>query len=238
MTDDQLIADDIAIYRAIKDYRLMNLGVNALQNILNRFDLGSHLTYFLDNNRSTASYHNNYHSICVALNCFEGARYENLDYDYIKHLVLAGLFHDFNHSGGEYIDDAQNINRAINGISKAAWDLNLPKKDLCAIIPILKVTKYPYDRTPVTIGEMIIRDADLMQPYEQDSIVLRKQYLGLKTEIEKMRNTSYSDLEYANGQLAWINENVKWNTAWAIEKSKVLGWESVKQNLFNTISGA
>lgn len=78
-SDDALITEDLKIYHAIKDLKLAQLGEPALWNIAGRLGLVDLLKYFFEHNKSTAEYHSNYHAICVALNCYEGAWHQNLD---------------------------------------------------------------------------------------------------------------------------------------------------------------
>lgn len=245
--EDVLIKEELKIFYAVKDYRLAQLREDALWVIAEQLGLVNYLQYFFEHNKSTAEYHNNYHAICVALNCCEGALHQKLSDSEVKTTVLAGIFHDFNHSGGTETDD-KNIERAVRGLS-SAYITQIPEQlsgktktyltsdEFTQTIQTLAVTKYPYEKSPVTIMQMIIRDADLMQPYEQDKLVLKKQYVGLHTEIERTYPMKFTEQEFANGQQAWLDQNVKWHSTWAKNKAVLLNWNTTKQRLYETMSG-
>ena len=228
--------DDLRIYRALKTYQLMQLGKPAVEIIAERLRVEKLLDEF-GNNPSSAPYHGSYHSYCVALNCYEGAFHEKLSEDDARVLFVAALWHDYGHSHGIFKDDTNNISIATGGLvlANAAWK-ELSDAELEQAMSIIRVTKYPYERDPVTMSEQIIRDADLMQAYEQDALVLRHQYQGLKREIEKMRNVTFTDQEFAEGQRAWLDANVTWHSSWA--QHKAVAWERTKQRLFEIMSGA
>lgn len=235
----------------VKAFRLATLEKTALRAIATQLGLLELLGYFFKWNESTAEYHNNYHATCVALNCYEGACYEGLSESQTKTTVLAGIFHDFNHSGGTLTDD-KNIERAVFGLSNAYTEevirglgiaSTLPKNqyltenEFTETIQTLVVTKYPYEKTPTTKMQQIIRDADLMQPYEDNPVTLKLQYVGLHTEIERAFPMKFTAEEFAAGQLAWLDDHVVWYSSWAKEKAKVRNWNAVKQRLFDTING-
>jgi hypothetical protein len=245
-SDDALITEDLKIYHAIKDLKLAQLGEPALWNIAGRLGLVDLLKYFFEHNKSTAEYHSNYHAICVALNCYEGAWHQKLSESETKTVVLAGIFHDFNHSGGTFSDD-ENIKRAVLGLSQAHipevrrslssnYKPNLLPDEFEQTVQTLVITKYPFEKEPVTIMEQIIRDADLMQPYEQDDKVLKNQYHGLLTEIERTYPMKFTANEFAAGQLSWLNDNVTWYSDWGKNKALKFNWNVTKQRLFEIMS--
>ena len=242
LTEDQLITEEIKIYRAIKALRLAQLGAPALRIITERLNILPYLEYFFKHNQSAAEYHSNYHAVCVALNVYEGAWHEKLSESETRSLVLAGIFHDFNHSGGTMTDD-KNIEKAIHGVSSAyieevEFETSLTTEEFSQTIQTLAITKYPYEKDPVTIMEQIIRDADLMQPYEEDDLILEMQYKGLHTEIERAYPMKFTSSEFANGQRSWLDTNVKWYSNWATTKAVVLSWKETKQRLFEIMNGA
>lgn len=226
------------IQDSIEQFRLAQLGRFALEIVSKRLGIDRHLEYFFKNNNTTAEYHSNYHSICVALNVYEGCCFEGLSLSETRTSVLAGIFHDFNHSGGTMTDD-KNIDRAIIGLTAAVTrQTSLTEEEFSQTVQTLKITKYPYEKDPVTPMEQIIRDADLMQPYEEADWILKNQYLGLKTEIERARGVKFTVEEYAKGQRQWLDENVVWHSSWAIKKAATLNWEATKQRLVETMNGA
>ena len=232
---------EIKIYLAIKEFNLAELGLPALEIVADRLGISHYLEYFLDHNYSIAEYHCIYHAICVALNAYEGAYHEKLSDSQTKSLVLASIFHDYDHSGG-MLPDTANIIRAIKGLTEAAYEdktfgMELTIEEFTQSIQILGITKYPYEKTPATMMEKIIRDADLMKPYENDLVMLKNQYDGLHTEIERAHSSKFTREKFAKGQRTWLDSNVTWYSPWAEAKAKFIGWETTKQRLFDTMNG-
>lgn len=253
LEETDLIKNDLEIFNATKEYRLAQLGGPALSIIAKHLGLTSYLNFFFEHNKSTAEYHSNYHSICVALNCYEGARRLQLSLSETRIVVLAGIFHDYNHSGGILTDD-KNIDIAIEGLTLAYNQIGLEAceaalqfgvlaplltpEEIAKTIQTLRITKYPYETDPITITEMIIRDADLMQPYEENVSVLKNQYEGLRIEMERTYPMKFTAKEFVVGLRDWLDQNVKWHTTWAINKAVYRDWIKIKQRLFETMNGA
>lgn len=152
LNEDQLISMEIKIHRAIQSKTLADLGLPALEIIADRLNLSKYLDYFIENNKSTAEYHSNYHVFCVALNSYEGAQHEKLSIFDTRNLVLAAIFHEFDHSGG-LTNDTCNVLRAIKGLTEAAHHINddvLTIEEITQSIQILGITKYPYEKPPVS----------------------------------------------------------------------------------------
>ena len=127
----------------------------------------SFLEYALENNSGRNNpYHNNHHLLTVMLRCAEGADYYGLSVDDKRNLVVAGLFHDYNHSLSN--DDAENIRKSVAG-----WT---DYKDLFAIVGVsaseverlIAATVFPH-KDATDLGSEIIQDADLMQSLEPDA---------------------------------------------------------------------
>lgn len=242
LSDKALANLEVKIYKAVKNFTLASLGRPALDIIADRLDLTEFVDYFFEHNKSTAEYHSNYHAICVALNSYEGAMYHDMSYRDTRGLVLGSLFHDFDHTGGNRNDTA-NIKLAVDGLTSAY--LSMPKTtidytELQHVIYVLNITKYPYEKTPVLLAEKIIRDADLMQPYEPDLELLGIQYEGLRTEINRTYASNseapFEKLEFAKGQKDWLDTYVEWHSDWAKAKTVQFNWELTKQRLFDTMS--
>lgn len=222
----------------INEHLKLNLPVcvdkSIVEEIFKQYNLLDYLDYFNKNNLGKNNpYHNEYHSYSVVLNCYQGAIVEGLSTFSIKSLLLAALFHDFNHSGGEFADDNENINQALGGLFKFIKSLNnekLTAKELILIGDIIKITKYPYEEAPSIIEQKIIRDSDLMQAYEQNQTILLAQYTGLYEELIKTK-TELSFEQYIIGSKSFLS-NIKWETDWAKYKEKSLNWQNHKEILF------
>jgi hypothetical protein len=75
-----------------------------------------------------------------------------------------------------------------------------------------------------------------MQPYEEDDDLLKKQYQGLHTEIERSYPTKFSIADFASGQLLWFRDNVTWYSPWGKSKASARNWKATKQRLFKIMN--
>jgi len=241
ITMDEALDIDMQIFSAIRGYRLQSLGQLAIDAIVDRLNLEPFYEFLTSFNESNdLPYHNLYHSTCVFLNCYEGAWCLDRDDEEIRGLCAGALLHDFNHSGGHLVD-SENIKIALRGLMLAqAYAkgklLGLSPRSLLIAEEVIKVTQYPFIHEPKTIPEMIIRDSDLMQPYEETPEILLKQYIGLKEEIEVQKKTTFTRSAFAAGVKKFQDSETVWHTDWAIEKAKVRSWEMIKVDLVKLIS--
>jgi len=97
-------------------------------------------------------------------------------------ILIAALFHDYNHSTGR-LTDSENISNAILGLNEF-YDL-YPYFDLDVVKSIIYATEYPYTISDqeLSLEQQIIRDADMCYLFYDLSIV--KLYQGLRTEFSK-----------------------------------------------------
>lgn len=237
VTDDEMpfMLEDLKMFKATKDFRFASLGEEGVKLICKRLWLDPFLEFFMDFNPSNdAPYHNKYHTFCMVNNCYEGSYHLRLSPSEVKALVVAALFHDFDHSAGNQ-SDGVNITKALAGLKVAqrfaeSRGLGLNQAEYKLVTEAIKVTQYPFTVEPTTITEKIIRDADLMQPYETDKEVLFKQYKGLKQEIELSRNMTISNAEFGIKNKEFL-DGITWYTPWAREKALKLDWEKAKATL-------
>jgi hypothetical protein len=127
--------------------------------------------YLLEKNKSNRlPYHNLNHTLTVTKNVYEGAMYEGVKIHIRRNLIIAALFHDFNHSGG-LLSDKENVEISISGFSDfVRINGGYTDDDIFNVIDIIKATEYPYviPTNKLTIEQSIIRDADIMQIFESD----------------------------------------------------------------------
>jgi len=157
--------------------------------------------YIIEKSKSNyLPYHNLNHLLTVLKYADKIAHGEEVYYDKRLPLHLAALFHDVNHSGGKLKDD-ENIANAIFAFEDFAaeyMDLadNNDVKVMDEAILLIQATEFPYVK-PNSITnhfEKIIRDADMMQAFENNWI--NQTTLGLASEsntpikdfIPKQRN--------------------------------------------------
>jgi len=161
-------------------------------------------------------YHNIKHVLDVFKNCYNLSFYEEVSDKSVVELGLAALFHDFNHSGGQLADSQNIINAllALDGffITHPVYNKEVDK---VSISNIIKATQYPYviSDDVLSIEQKIIRDADLLQTFEEDWITMIM--FGLRKEMKK------SMVEMIKIQVGFL-ENMKFYTKWANEKYEAL----------------
>jgi hypothetical protein len=182
--------------------------------------------YIIDNNSSNhAPYHHLNHMLRVMSFCNEGCKYHRLTGKSRTNLLVAALFHDFNHTMGEKPDDA-NIQNAIQGVQLwySSNPLNSTNINIERVIEIIKATQYPYviNQEDLTLEQSIIRDADLMVPLESDWV--GNLIVGLSSE---MKINDFKKM--AEGQYKFYS-GVVMNSPWGIEVQNKL-WPLVFENL-------
>ena len=128
--------------------------------------------YVMENNKSKyLPYHNNFHLEQVCKYSLLIAEASGLALEDKKLLAVAALFHDFNHSGGEFKDDSENITVALRGFLEFDKWLKYMRYEPYStdqklmIYRLIAGTKYPYttDGTDLLFSGKILRDADVLQ---------------------------------------------------------------------------
>lgn len=240
MTEEEALDQDTRLFKAIKDFDLAREGKWAVEAVIDLFRLTPYYEFFTEFNPSAnLPYHNEYHSFCMFLNCYEAAYYAKMSRAEIRGLCLGALFHDFNHSGGTE-PDTKNIARALKGLNDAhkfaeSMLMEVSPEELEIAVSSIKDTEYPYRSEPKTIYGCILRDADLMQPYETDLMVLASQYVGLHAEIQVTRRSFIPMEDFAKGIDQFL-KSVQWNTAWGQRKAAVRSWDMVRSNLVDILN--
>ena len=156
-------------------------------------------------------YHNFRHMTHVLYLCHDACMYyaEAISPRAMRNLLIAALFHDFDHTGKSG-DDSVNINRAIEGLR-----IYILKEDLLyfdSIADTIRCTEFPY-KIPleeVSFLGLIIRDADLSQSFSVAWI--QQVVLGLAEEWGKHRT------EVLKMQVGFHSKVLHYETNWAKEK--------------------
>lgn len=155
-------------------------------------------------------YHNFRHMCHVLWLCHEACawHYEELSARKTRNLLIAALFHDFDHTGKPG-PDAVNIERAITGLKQhfALEDCS----EFGNIAALIKATEFPHTAPPeaVSLSARILRDADLSQALSVAWI--QQVVFGLATEWGK------TPLEVLKLQEPF-HKNLKFSTEWAKAK--------------------
>lgn len=221
---EAIASRDLKFKQALEELRLMN-HQGALQELLVMFDLQALYDHFLSFNTALqAPYHNHYHAGCMIINCYEGAYHEGLSEAETRQLLIAAMFHDFDHTAGRQ-SDAVNVKLAGMAVSMLPSMGLLSPEDSEVVRSIIEITRYPFDQEPKTPQERIIRDADLMQLYENDGERVRDQYLGLMREVSVRLEKQLTLREFIEGQGKFFKEQVVWYTEWSQRKARELDFE-------------
>lgn len=152
-------------------------------------------------------YHNFRHMTHVLWLCYDACVfYKNaLRPRLIRNILVAGMFHDFDHSGLMGHDDL-NIERAVRGFEKNIHEDDIDHKS--DIVFLIRGTEFPH--TSADSGSLVIlRDADLAQALS--SAWIQQVVFGLAKEWGK------TPLEVLKMQPAF-NEGIKFKTRWAQER--------------------
>lgn len=168
------------------------------------------ILFYVDNCESqNAPYHNFEHTMSVARFCYIlGLEESDLDKEELEVLLIAAVFHDYNHLAGKQKSDGQNIERALEGLD--TFSKERPTPNLQNARKIIQATEYPYvveidkiEDSFIKLASEIIRDADMMQiystPYQLMIINLLMGELGMSHE------------DALNGELRFL-EGLVWHT--------------------------
>lgn len=149
--------------------------------------LNSLIKYNVGNNNP---YHNFYHTMTVVKNIYYIGKSIDMDWDKLRLLVIAGIFHDFNHSAGK-LKDPENISNAIDAFYQFTEET---EEDSEFVSDMIKITQFPYNKEDV-LNEYhkVIRDADIMQFLEKNYI--QQVLFGLGNEISGSNELTVVQLE-------------------------------------------
>jgi hypothetical protein len=159
-------------------------------------------------------YHNLRHTLHVLWLCHKACRYyrSELSPRRMRNLLIAGLFHDFDHPGhphpGEDDPDRVNIPIAIAGLRRYVMPDDRPF--LPEIEALIEATHYPYKIAGDELDLLgrIIRDADLAQALSPTWI--QQVVIGLAQEW------GVQPLDVLKAQASFLS-GLSFNTRWARE---------------------
>lgn len=226
---------------AVQEYRLAEYPQLARQ-LFADMGLEYFYDYFMENSfkyqpQDKKAYHSFAHSIQVALNCYEGALYGHLSTREKKMLLVAGLFHDANHTQGEQTDPS-NIHFALSSLRVAndycPEHLKFKPDELQQMVEAIRLTEYPYKvkETKNVFGK-IIRDADAMTLYTEDPDLLTDLFIGLVNEMNAPRRwygESVTMAEFIRKQSEFVTRQT-WNTGWGKMKAFKRNWPQAGRRL-------
>lgn len=181
--------------------------------MLSKYELKPIYDYVISTNPSNdLPYHNNNHIVRVCEFAIMGAEYYKLSENDIRLLIVACLFHDYNHTGSGANDDI-NINNAITSLKEymstdiKRYHLYFTKEEIDKICNIIQSTRYPEIREPSNRLEKIICDADILQGFFVDNYINDTVF-----KIADENNITHQQM--INGQPNFLNSR-KFHTKWA-----------------------
>jgi hypothetical protein len=159
-------------------------------------------------------YHNFRHMLHVTWLCHQACEYyrDELAPRQMRELLIAALFHDFDHPGhphpGEADPDRINIEIAIRGLRRYVAPSDRPS--LPRVEALIRATHFPYQTSgnELDLTGKIIRDADLAQALnpvwvQQVVIGLAREWRSKPLDVLKMQPSFFGRLRF--------------NTSWALE---------------------
>lgn len=152
-------------------------------------------------------YHNFRHMFHVVWLCYQACVFYRgiLPSRKMRNLLIAALFHDFDHAGIMGNDDL-NIERSVRGLRK--FILREDTEYIEEIVLLIQATEFPY-KIPseiLSLSERIIRDADMSQALCEAWI--QQIVFGLSAEWNK------KPIEILEMQGAF-HKNLQFSTEWA-----------------------
>jgi len=177
-------------------------------------------------------YHNFRHMLHVTWACFQACIYYGnegrLSPRQMRNLLIAALFHDFDHSGMVGNDDL-NIQRSLRGFEKYILDEDRPFDS--DIRKMIWATMYPYEEKSegLDLCSQIIRDADLGQALsvawiQQVVFGLAAEWGKKPIEVLRSQGQFHSSLRFATewGREMFPQEDVDAKIAEARELQELL----------------
>lgn len=154
-------------------------------------------------------YHNFRHMLHITWQCHNACEFhrDELSRSQMRALLIAAMFHDFDHSGMTGCDDL-NIERAVRGVEKHLLPEDDPLKS--DIIHLVRATEFPYKipHSELDLSGLIIRDADMTQALSP--VWMQEVLFGLAAEWKKQ------PLDILRSQEGFLKQ-LKFHTRWAQE---------------------
>ena len=153
-------------------------------------------------------YHNFRHSTHILWLCYQASLFykDQLSKREIRNLLIAALFHDFDHAGKVDVTDIENIENAIKGLEKHVSHEDVGH--VGEISNLIRYTEFPHKNSgsEIPLSGQILRDADLSQVLS--NAWMQAILLGLGQE----RGKTFAEM--LKGQVSFL-ENVTFATEWA-----------------------
>ena len=159
--------------------------------VIKMYELDYYLGCLIKYNQGNKNpYHNLFHTLSVVKNIYLISKTENIEDERLRLMLIAGIFHDFNHSGGKHKKDKYNILDAVTAYYQYTKELD---EDSSFIVKMISITEYPFKEGELNIYQKIIRDADIMQLLEDN--YLQQNVIGLNLELNNSGDITIEVLE-------------------------------------------
>lgn len=194
-----------------------------INNNLSLFDgdLKAYFRLVLKAPNAYMPYHNTRHTLHVLWEAFDGGIKSGLRGKYLRSLLVAALFHDFNHTGTP--NESENITRAIKAFKDQNNGEDKYVKEL--VVTCITHSKYPYESiehlTPKKqLIVSVLRDSDLSQVLSP--VWIQSILYGLGQEL----NLSYMDM--LEKQITFLN-NLEFKSEWGKMKFPPLVYNKLSE---------
>ena len=153
-----------------------------------------------------SAYHSDAHCIDVA--CLAGAIYLHevgrweCNPNTLRNLVLAGMYHDADHTKGSGYNDDVNIERAQQAFKNSHFYNTIGEANSREVLALIGYTRYPYSANVIMVEVNCLRDADLL------AAIFRGQPDAILTGLRKELQT-HADI---------YNKNIEWTTIHGIKR--------------------
>lgn len=217
------------------DGRMLADHPELLPGLFNRLGLDAYLNYFLESTAKEVPghYHGKDHTFQVALNAYEGALYSGFSNKEVRTILVAALFHDAEHSCGQY-SDVYNISLATQALKRChkatPVHQQLKEDELQEALTAIQLTEFPYKvkKTNNAIGK-VLRDADVMTIYTADPDLLVDLLKGLWQEqilLAERTKFDYKGMtlaQFIEGQKKFVL-TFEWQSSWGKIKAFKRNW--------------
>lgn len=178
------------------------------------------LDYVMQNNPSKdLPYHNNIHQLLMAVTAVRlytvtprvSLGLDNFDFEEATALFVAGLFHDYNHTGGKD-EDYINIHYALEAFCVFMTQFRSPTRiniNEQMVMALIRSTEWPWKKEEFHYLQGILRDADILVQLELVGTFMPID--GLPRELEHRLGKLVTPVEMANGQEQFMT-SVELNT--------------------------
>lgn len=168
----------------------------------------AHAYVSITNPSNKVPYHNFDHLLVVTKWCGRLANMLQLPENETRALLLAAIFHDYDHSAGKE-EDYINVERAVTALKHFCAVHRIDQETVDFAVDCVRVTEFPFIREPQNLAQQIIRDADLLQSIEpnyEDVLVG-----GLRKELEVKFKRKIPRAEFCENQVKFL-EGLKFFT--------------------------